>query len=74
MPKVKARPTRYVTWYEFKKDLERKLGHSLSNWQWIDVKPRAPLPWDDSQLNATLTMLANNKKWKDRPCRDFWRQ
>jgi hypothetical protein len=62
MPKVKARPIQYTTWYEFKKDLERKLGHSLSNWQWMDIKPRAPLPWDDAQLKATLSALTGNKE------------
>jgi hypothetical protein len=74
MPKVRARPTRYTTWYEFKKDLERKLGRSLSNWQWIDIKPKEPLPWDDAQLNATLFALASNKRAKSHPGRDLWQR
>lgn len=44
----------YMTWYDFKKDLEKRLGHSLLNWYWLEVKPQAPLPWDKSHLKAAL--------------------
>jgi len=44
----------YTTWYDFKKELERHLGHSLLNWHWLEVKPQAPLPWDKSHLRAAL--------------------
>jgi hypothetical protein len=74
MPKVRARSTQYATWYEFKKDLERLLGYSLSNWRWIDVKPKEPLPWDDSHLNTTLSVLASHRKVKSRPGGDLRRQ
>jgi hypothetical protein len=74
VPKVRARPTQYATWYEFKKDLERQLGYSLSNWRWIDVKPKAPLPWDYSHLNTILSVLAGNRKLKNRPGGDLWHQ
>ena len=62
MPKVQTRNTQYMTWYEFKKDLEKQLGCSLSNWRWMDVKPKAPLPWDDSQLNAALQALSSFRR------------
>lgn len=47
----------YATWYEFKKDLERRAGHSLLNAEWLKVKPAAPLPWHESSLRSSLTML-----------------
>ena len=45
----------YATWYEFKKDFEKRLGYSLLNWRWLEVKPKAPLPWDDSHMQAALS-------------------
>ncbi len=35
----------YATWYEFKRDLEKRLGHLLTNWAWLEVKPQSSLPW-----------------------------
>ena len=35
----------YTTWYEFKRDLGKCLGHHLTNWEWLEVKPRSSLPW-----------------------------
>ena len=72
MPKVRAGATLYMTWYEFKKDLEKQLGYSLSNWWWIDVKPKAPLPWDDSQLKASLSALSNFGKVRKSPGIGRW--
>ena len=48
----------YTTWYEFKKDLEKQLGYGLLNWDWLEVKPKAPLPWNDSHLQAAVSVLA----------------
>ena len=48
----------YTTWYEFKKDLEKRSGYVLVNWRWLEVKPRAPLPWDDSHLETAISALA----------------
>lgn len=44
----------YDTWYEFKKECERQLGFSLLNGKWLVLKPRKPLPWDDTDLEAVL--------------------
>ena len=51
----------YATWYEFKKDLEKRFGHGLLNWDWLEVKPKVPLPWDDSHMRATLSVLTSLK-------------
>ena len=48
----------YTTWYDFKKDFERQIGHGLLNWDWLEVKPKAPLPWNDSHLKAALSAVA----------------
>ena len=48
---------KYTTWYEFKRDLEKRSGHMLVNWRWIEVKPKAPLPWNNSHMEATLSVL-----------------
>ena len=56
-----GRMSDYLTWYEFKKDLERQVGHSVLNADWLQVKPAAPLPWDGSRLNAALRRLGQMK-------------
>lgn len=48
----------YFTWYEFKKDLQKEVSHSILNREWLQIKPRDPLPWDDSFMNTALQMMA----------------
>lgn len=55
---------RYITWYEFKKDLENQLGGILFNPRWLRVKPKASLPWNDSNLRVALS-LARSARQKD---------
>ena len=45
----------YATWYEFKKDFEKQLGHSLSNWDWVAAKPKSPLPWNEGNMNRAIS-------------------
>ena len=52
----------YVTWYEFKKDLQKEVRHSILNREWLQIKPRAPLPWDDSFVQSTLLKLCKKAK------------
>jgi hypothetical protein len=49
----------YPTWYEFKKDLQKKLGRSVLNEEWLQVKPIEPLPWNKSYLKSTLATINN---------------
>lgn len=44
----------YSTWYEFKRDLEGQLGHWLPNSDWLEARPREPLPWDETSLTRAL--------------------
>jgi hypothetical protein len=62
MHEGRARATLYTTWYEFKKDLEKQLGCSLLNWRWMEVKPKAPLPWNKYQLKKALSASSNFRK------------
>jgi len=48
----------YQTWYDFKKELERKSGRRLLNSDWLSVKPASALPWDSSLLRSSLDRLA----------------
>ena len=43
---------KYKTWYEFKKELEANVERPLVNDVWLQLKPRAPLPWDLSQMKV----------------------
>ena len=47
----------YTTWYEFKRDLEKCLGHHLTNWEWLEVKPRSPLPWTHHHLKRSFALV-----------------
>ncbi len=48
----------YPTWYEFKKDLEKESGCVLVNWWWLEVKPKAPLPWNDAHMKVALSSVS----------------
>ena len=51
----------FPTWYEFKKDVEKEVGSTILNHEWLRVKPRKPLPWDDSCKQSTLLKLNNSR-------------
>ena len=51
----------FPTWYEFKKDIEKEVGCSILNQEWLRVKPRKPLPWNDSCKQSTLLKLKKSK-------------
>ena len=55
----------YATWYEFKKDLEKRLGCMLSNQRWLEVKPEAPLPWDGAHMQAAHSAVVRFKTRED---------
>ena len=55
----------YLTWYEFKKELERRAGCIVVNSDWLQLKPRLPLPWDEHCLQLTLLNLQRMKKRKN---------
>ena len=47
----------YDTWYEVKRDCEKLVGTGLSNRIWLRVKPRAPLPWNDTDKAVVLSRI-----------------
>lgn len=47
----------YDTWYEFKKDCEKRLGHPLPNRTWLQVKPKHRLPWNDRDVATVLSKM-----------------
>lgn len=52
----------YPTWYDFKKDFERQVGYGLLNWDWLKVKPEAPLPWNGSHMRRALSVLSRTER------------
>ncbi len=48
----------YETWYEFKIDLEKCLGHHLTNWEWLEVKPKSPLPWSYRHMKRSYGQVS----------------
>ena len=48
----------YETWYDFKKELQRRSGITLSNERWLELKPKVPLPWPESKLKETLVRMS----------------
>ena len=59
---VSSMPLLYPTWYGFKKELEKRLGYALLNWRWLEVKPKAPLPWNGSHMKAALSTMSRARK------------
>lgn len=53
---------KYATWYDFKKECEKRLGHSLLNRTWLKVKPANHLPWDDADAEAVISAVAHRRK------------
>lgn len=52
----------YTTWYDFKRDCENILGHSLLNDTWLKVKPSNPLPWNDNDIISVLLEVSRLSK------------
>ena len=48
----------YETWYDFKKELQRRSGTILLNQKWLQLKPKMPLPWPESKLKETLEQMS----------------
>ncbi len=48
----------YETWYDFKRELQRQSGVVILNKVWLEVKPKAPLPWHDYQMREALKQLS----------------
>ena len=53
----------YPTWYEFKKELQIKLGRPVLNQEWLHIKPRKPLPWDESCMTSLFSRCNNSKPY-----------
>lgn len=49
----------YSTWYDFKKELQRRSGLLILNRLWLQVKPRVPLPWYEPQMKQAISQLSN---------------
>ncbi len=47
----------YAMWHEFRRDLGKYFGEGLLNRRWLEVRPKAPLSWNKSQMQATLSEL-----------------
>jgi hypothetical protein len=52
-------PTRYDTWSAFKQDLELNLWCHVENSLWLKIKPKRPLPWHDSDMEAAISQLSD---------------
>ena len=48
----------YYTWYDFKKELQRRSGIVVLNNSWFELKPRSPLPWYQQQMDEALSCLS----------------
>jgi hypothetical protein len=52
----------YPTWYEFKEHLQKELGRSMLNQEWLQIKSEEPLPWNNSCFRVVLLKLSDAKK------------
>lgn len=49
----------YDTWYDFKKELQRRSGLVVLNKLWLQIKPQSPLPWYEFHMKEALSLLSN---------------
>ena len=52
----------YLTWYEFKKDLEKHCHRPLEPSVWLEIKPKVPLPWSHYHLKRSFSRLLASEK------------
>ncbi len=51
----------YETWYEFKRDLQARVGHGIYPSEWLRVKPKKALPWNAATMNSiVLSYIVKN--------------
>ena len=56
--------SQYTTWYEFRKDLADQLSYTPLNSQWLEIKPKVPLPWNDSHMREVISTVARLEEQK----------
>ncbi len=59
MPDIAVR--QYYTWYDFKRDLEKKLGRFINVDTWLQIKPKKALPWNSDDLNSAVSDFAEKR-------------
>ena len=52
---------KYMTWYDFKKDLESLCGQPILNDLWLKIKPQTALPWNNSHIRASYVFKESLK-------------
>jgi hypothetical protein len=52
----------YETWADFRHELQRRSGVVLLNPIWLQIRPKAPLPWDGDQMRAALERLTQGQR------------
>lgn len=50
---------KYYTWYACKKECEQRMGRSLLNHTWLQVKPKTPLPWNEKNVRSVVAEVAS---------------
>ena len=50
----------YDNWYDFKNELQRRSGILILNQLWLQIKPRAPLPWYELHMKEALGRLSGH--------------
>ncbi len=48
----------YETWSDFKFELQRRSGTIVLNNLWLQIKPKAPLPWYEYQMREAMEQLS----------------
>ena len=55
---------RYDNWYDFKRDLESKLGLFLPVNVWLRIKPSKSLPWYDYDMQVIIKRFENPNEFR----------
>jgi hypothetical protein len=60
MQRINSNIVEYETWYEFKRELQRRSGVVLLNELWLRIKPKYALPWNESHMREAMIRISGN--------------
>jgi hypothetical protein len=66
MPRTITQTREWDNWYEFKDELESKVGFYIPLYIWLEIRPKRPLPWHNGDFQTLVTWINSSNTIRDR--------